>query len=499
MTDTGLRTRAMGVLILRLAVALYLLAQLARTYADPDLWGHVRFGLDTLAHGLPQYDSYSFGSDVRWINHEWLAEIAMALAWRGAGNAGLIALKLATIVVTGGCVVAALRARGVALPERDLLLAGAILPLWPRLFVLRPQVFSLALFALLLLVLAAAERGRRRWLWMIVPLFAAWANLHGGWLVGAAVLGLWAASSAAAFGAAALPWGTALMLTAGALAATLLNPYGVEMWRFLWETVGLSRPDIADWRPLADMGLTGIVLWLIPAGVALAAAVRRGRALPLGHAAIVLALAVGSLRVNRLDAFFALASVMLLGPHAVASAGRGRTRALEPVPARARIAAAVACVAVLASALLWAQRSRFDCVRLDGPWMPEREAGAFIEAHALSGRLLTWFGWGQYLIWHDASRLRVSFDGRRETVYSASYIAHHTQLYFTPEAEEAFLASLRADYAWLPVALPLTASLERSGWQPLYRGSISTILARPSRPAPRGIVPVTGPPCFPGP
>ena len=55
---------------------------IATTHADPDLWGHVRFGLNILEHGrLHTADPYSFTSGRSWVNHEWLSEVAFALAW----------------------------------------------------------------------------------------------------------------------------------------------------------------------------------------------------------------------------------------------------------------------------------------------------------------------------------------------------------------------------------------------------------------------------------
>ena len=57
------------------------------TRADPDLWGHLRFGLDMLSqHTLPSVDVYSFTQDVPWINHEWLSELIMGVAYRIGGS-----------------------------------------------------------------------------------------------------------------------------------------------------------------------------------------------------------------------------------------------------------------------------------------------------------------------------------------------------------------------------------------------------------------------------
>ena len=58
---------------------------------------------------------------------------------------------------------------------------------------LRPQTFSLLLFALLLTTLRRIEDGRVSLGWWLPPLIMVWANLHGGWLVGIGVLGVWTA------------------------------------------------------------------------------------------------------------------------------------------------------------------------------------------------------------------------------------------------------------------------------------------------------------------
>jgi hypothetical protein len=51
-------------LVMRLGLLLVCLAVMARTEADPDLWGHVRFGADIVAaQSVPRVDVYSFTSD----------------------------------------------------------------------------------------------------------------------------------------------------------------------------------------------------------------------------------------------------------------------------------------------------------------------------------------------------------------------------------------------------------------------------------------------------
>ena len=54
------------------------------TIADPDLWGHVRFGLDILSLGAVSTasDPYSFTADRPFLYHEWLGGVVMAVTYR---------------------------------------------------------------------------------------------------------------------------------------------------------------------------------------------------------------------------------------------------------------------------------------------------------------------------------------------------------------------------------------------------------------------------------
>src|SRR5262249_16835800 len=153
------------------------------------------------------------------------------------------------------------------LATRDLLLAFVVVVTVPQANHVRPQLFSLMFFAWLMAALAAPARG-----WIvsvpIVAMVALWANMHGGRIVGAgtlagaAVPGFFKSVGDAAFfasrgrrdrvffGAADRERWSMLGTALAAMAATIVNPYGWRLWTFLGETVGLSRPDIADWQPV---------------------------------------------------------------------------------------------------------------------------------------------------------------------------------------------------------------------------------------------------------
>ncbi len=469
------------------------------TQADPDLWGHVRYGHDIVtARALPRVDAYSFTSDREWINHEWLSEASMYGAWRAGGAAGLTALRIAILFALVALVARTVSKRVSDPRAVDGLLLLTILGVAARGVNLRPQLFSLLLFAVLLALIDAADRGNRRALLAVPAVFAVWVNLHGGWVVGGAILAVWVAFRAVSRSAS---WPLRLQLgatAAAAAAATLVSPYGTGMWRFLWETVGLSRTDIADWQPIFTMTAPIVVIWLLVAGVAIVAAVRLGKRNDPARLSMVLLLGFMSFRVNRLDAFFALATVLMLAPQL------GRFGASDP-RARHRAAAQQRWVAVAVTALIvlpgsLAARPQLACIRLERQFLPERDSASFVVQNHLAGRMVTWFSYGEYATWHLGPALRVSLDGRRETVYSDAVLKENYAFFRGEPASLDYPIQVHADYVWLPNAVPAAAQLEQRGWSRIFKGSVSSVFARAgddrryTRPAP-----ASGCGCFPGP
>src|SRR6266542_280636 len=240
-----------SLLLLAAAMGLYLFAP---TEADPDLWGHVRFGVDLLDPGrIVRADPYSYlTGDQPWVNHEWLSEAIMAIAFRAAGPAGLVAVKVALGVSVAALLVWHLRTRGLTLLATLLIAAYGVAVMLPGFRSLRPQAFTYLAFLLILLLVHRAERGQPRVLWLAPPLLAIWANLHGGFVAGLGVLVIWSVVRLIAARDA-----RSLVPVAFAGVATLANPYGVGLWTFLWRTLG-PRPDIAEWQAVSLGTIEGV-------------------------------------------------------------------------------------------------------------------------------------------------------------------------------------------------------------------------------------------------
>jgi hypothetical protein len=492
--------RATPATLCRVALWAFLAVLVTNTSADPDLWGHLRFGLDMLtSKSVRAADLYSFTADRAWINHEWLSELLMAIGYTGLGALGLNVLKLGVVAVVAGIALMIARQEQASPIARDVYVALAVFATYSRTQVIRPQLFSVAIFSAMLYLLRETDRGRTRAIWYVPLCFAAWVNLHGGWIVGFAALGVWMVGDA--WQRRSLRWTVALAAVgAAALVATLLNPYGLGLWQFLAETVRADRPDVSDWKPLLQLPPAILVIESILPLVAIAALLRERswRRVPIRDVAVLALLSVATYRVGRVDAFLQAAiAIFLARPilgllNGIDLNARGSfRRASVPVGAMAIMLAAY----VVATGF-----SNVRVIRVDGPWIPDRAAAAFLRENSRGARVLTWFDWGEYALWQlSPAGIRVSMDGRRETVYSARVLADHQRFYQGRADMVDYPERIGADLVWLPSRCPVVEPLRRRGWITVLDTGLSVVLGRGPGPAAHAVTPPIGPDIFPWP
>lgn len=475
------RAPAAGVFALLLALATV-------TTADSDLWGHLRFGLDTIeTHTLPSVDPYSFTQDLPWINHEWLSELVMGMAWMIGGSAGLAVLKGALVAVALFLVWRALSR--VNLGAQFVIFAAVAASTAPVARTLRPQLWTLLCLTLLCRVLV--ERRARYWL---PPMFALWANMHGGWVVGLGVLAAWTAAETVV--SRRLDIG-AIAVAVASLLATLLTPYGWRLWAFLASTVRMGR-DITEWQPLWNVPPLDVLPWLMAVAAAAWLIWRSPRDL-WPRITVVAMLAYASARVVRIVPLFVACAAILLADAMAARWPRPVGRPLMDRSPYDRLAAAVIAIATLAGAG-WVATTSMRCIGVETPRAADSEAMRVLRG-APPGRVVTFFDWGEYAIWHVGPAVRVSMDGRRETVYSDARLEEHAAILDGRPDGLATLAAWRPEYVWLPATSARTRDwLVAQGYRIEHASDRSFVAVRPDLPpiAPAPPAPPSATACFPG-
>ena len=466
---------------------------LSATGADPDLWGHLRFGIDwwkTLS--LPSVDPYSFTQGRPWVNHEWLSEATMAGGYLAAGSPGLIVVKAVTIATA--LAVLGWRLRRATTLVIIAALSFAVAGVLPISLTVRPQLWSvLALASLAALLGSLDEDGKEpdaKAVFACAALFALWANFHGGWITGAGMLGVFAGVRAVLRPRSAPRW---IGLAAAGVLATLINPYGVGLWWFLASTVRASRPDISEWEP---MGLDSpVILWVPIVGLVTMAGLlsRRMETRPSPATwASLLVLVAAALRVHRVAPLIAVAGTILLAPYVVKAWGH-LFRITLPNREAALVMWIPAVVAVVATAAPTAKA--FRCISINADWQPDLSLAPALQG--TSGKLWVTFDWGEYAIWHFGPNLKVSVDGRRETVYSDDLLRLHRNFERAEAAAQAEFLKLAPDYVWLPAMRTAARDwLAVNGYRIDLSSSSSFIAARNDR-APLTAPARRGADCFP--
>ena len=158
-------------------------------FADGDTNWHVATGRWILAHGyVPTTDPFSFSAyHHRWVAHEWLSEVLMALAWRAAGWSGVMLLTAASGALAVGLLAAELARRLGTLS----VIAGValIFGLLHTHILARPHMIALPVLAVWIAALLRARRDRRSPPLWLLPVATLWANLHGSIIFGLAFTG----------------------------------------------------------------------------------------------------------------------------------------------------------------------------------------------------------------------------------------------------------------------------------------------------------------------
>lgn len=201
--------------------------------SDGDLGRHLRVGEYMLTHGLIHQDLFSFTRlGQPFVGYEWLSEVAFAAVYRLGGLPLVSVASGLLIAFTYAFLTGFLLRRGV-----DPLLAYVV-PLAAALvgslhWLARPHLFTLLGVALLVGRLERSEEGARPWTYL--PLFAVWANLHGGFLFGLVMIGIYVAGSLAESLGGSDPaiWRQRARRYAAALGfavlGTFVNPYGAKL------------------------------------------------------------------------------------------------------------------------------------------------------------------------------------------------------------------------------------------------------------------------------
>ncbi len=445
-----------------------------------DLAYQVRTGDLILATGaIPSVDTFTFTvAGQPWTDQQWLAQVLLALGFRAGGWELLAVLRAVLVVGMTGLLLAAGVLRGASVRTASILALVAFLLAAPAL-ALRPQLFAIAVFAGLIALVAGRHRYPRAFL--AAPLLvAAWANLHGSFVLAPVLLGYaWLDDVARG-----QPWRRSLAVLVVGSAATFINPFGPGAWAY---AAGIgANPVIAsrvsEWQRTSPLTVTG-ALFYGSAVIAILLAWRGRRRLAWPDALLLVAMvglgvwAVRGLAWWPAGALLVVAGALGKGPAEPIDASDGPERRPERARRGSALNGVVAMllVGLMVAALPW-WRPADPLTGREGllSYAPSGLAQALRTIATPGAQVLVPQSWGSWFEWADP-HAAYFVDARFELFPDDVW----TDLSAVERGGSGADATLRRRGVGVLV-LPPGGNLPGGGWTIVFRDDDGAILVRSS-------------------
>ncbi len=449
---------------------------------SPDLGFHLRIGQYIWeTRSIPRTELFSYTcAGHPMLLHGWLAETLFYLIWKLCGYNGLILLKTAVISSAYFLIHFLLAKKTTRIHETIAVTLAVLCSSWH--FSERPAMFTLFFTALYVTLLTGLESGWKRT--TVLPIIAVsqifWSNLHGVFILGPVIVGLFAAGSALSTLARgekvsvreSAVW--ILFVLALLVLSALLNPFGADL--LLHPIRDISTPAIKQsvtemMSPFSKSAfeqkylLSFFVCFSLYMWVSLLANWRKVTAPQWLVAGAFFALSTTAIRMIPVFAFAALPLVIRNGD--------GLTEIMENLIAgksgifrqRARQIGNLLVLGILSGLIFCVYTNRYYIWQgyperfgwgLSKVQLPVR-AAEFLNNNPVSGSGFNLWAGGGYLMW-SAPRHPVFIDGRLD-VYGEDFMNYYLQAVSDPDHFANLLKKWQIEYIVLPAGVPLAARM----------------------------------------
>jgi hypothetical protein len=511
-----------------------------RLLGDAGIGWHIRTGqLIVATHAIPRVDPFSSMAGQPWFAWEWLYDVVAGWLDRAAGLNGVVLFTALIIAGLFAWTFRLLLRRGtnvwVALILVLLAVSAAMIH-----FQARPHVVSWLFTVVWFWIL---ESGEKKWagsysgsfhpdpdspdsdshgswpLWMLPLLMLVWVNVHGGFLIGFALLAIyWAGVVWQWFSLKEDRFEGALQkIEAGrrvrklaligilSAAATLVNPYGfklhVHIYRYLSNRFLMDHIDefqSPNFHYVAQKCFAGLLLLTL---VALAA---KRRASSASQGLIVLFAVYAGLYAARNIPVSSLLLILVIGP----CLSDGMERLAEMLSGRGSIVRwgglaftsflqrmkgielslpghLWAIAAVVLTCWIAAHGGRLGTTPLmDAHFDAKRfpvHAVDYLERQGVQGALVSPDYWGGYLIYRLYPGVRMVVDDRHD-FYGEEFLKSYLKMVHVEPGWEDFLEQHPAGWVVVPKDSALANMLaETPDWQRAYGDDVAVVFVRLSR------------------
>jgi len=456
----------------------------------PLMLGHFDLGWHLAAGDLirergniPFQDPWSFTlQDKQWYNLSWLWDVIASVLFQYTGFSGLIFF----IVACGAFIVHYLASTCLSSGASAVAVCISVFSaclLYPS-FATPPNIYLAAspnTATMLFCVIFYAECLRRTRCFLLPVIMALWANLHGGFLLGFLIVGIFCCAALLRRDWASFK--TYSFAGIGCVVAIFINPLGWHIYDGVAATLGhFVQASITEWLPYHEnitvpgnlpASVPGLLYILLFIGLELG--FRGSRGIPLESRLLSWLFLFLGLYQFRYMSFFFIFSTVPLALH-VDRLLRGRLNNLQVQKSLLAAGIAGACALPLTFAQI---KPAFAL-----PEMLSEQDARYLRTHLSHARLLNNWNVGGLLIFRTRGIVPVFVDGRGATAYPDTLLRDYFKLAeweIDEAAWDAVLEKYQIDAVlWVKAHEALRRFLvDKRGWKEEYAGLYESVYVKP--------------------
>jgi hypothetical protein len=445
---------------------------------DSDTLWQIRIGQWIVEHGaVPYTDVHTFTRfGEPWMSSSWLSQVLYAISYGSLGWAGPVIL---TSLAIGATVAISMHLLDEYVdPARAIFLVTLAVLISATHFLARPHMLAFPFMVAFLGGLMAAADRRSAPSWLLLPVLALWANLHGGFVLGLALIGpigleaLWTSDPRQRV-ALAVRWA---MFGVAALAACCCTPYGWDTLSGAAKILSLGKllSMIWEWMPTnfgtwtffeySLIGLIGLAFY-------------RGLTLSVPRIILLLGITDMALAHARNQEIFAfIVPLVLAKPFAeqlgTLLTGTAAAREGQPRSHLVILAALAITVAGWTSTKAFVAHHPFSFLEAQMP-----VAAVDLLQKRQAQRIFSTSPFGGYLLSRD---IKAFIDGRAE-LFGEQFVLDYFDAVTAKDVDTMLriFDKYQIDATLLTPGLPATKIMDRlAGWKRLYADDIAVVHVR---------------------
>jgi hypothetical protein len=482
-TNSRVFLPAGGGIFFVLLLAMFLFRQPLQLLWDGGTCRHIVNGVKIFQeHAIPTVNYvWAINPQAPWVTHELLADIVFGATYFPWGLNGVVASCAIAIALSLTWTYQMALARGMTMIV-GMIFTIAIMYAASIHWSARPHVLTYLPFLAMYWLVFCEEPSKKRTA-LVALCMVLWANLHGSFTLGLAMIGaklVFRPMAELKAGA----WKSEAMLLAVALAASCLNVRGPGFLIYVVEY--MLKPVIAfrsgEWRAL-DLML-GPQVWMF---VALAAVIvgvcafapKKPR---LAEAAYVLFLLVFSVTSMRIIPYFVMAGLIAMAPSWASLPQWSFDQRLGKAEPQTIAAAAFWSVVAIAIAGFWLWSPGFKINDFDPRQQPVVTTD-YMKEHNITGLGFNWDNYGDYIYWKLGKPI---FIDDKTDFYPREFVEEYANLYFTRGGWDQVLQKYNFSWILIPNTTPLAQHLKKDqNWETASEDACSVLLVRKTVQAPK--------------